>query len=263
MRKCNCALSLFRLAPERSAPSRNAPKRPWYAAISTTGRVAELADAQASGACVRKDVGVQVPPRPLASRDGQNRLRGTFRRAEFRRRSGHSGCDAGADGWPSRRADASRSVASTRCWVDTAHIGCWWIGCGPGESRRKTPRSTNGRRRSRRAMACAGGTGTTWSGFPSSRADTGWSCGKLRPLGRSGTSWTWRVVAGSSWSLQLAICSTPAPGSSPSPCRDGSGGDRQAGTSMTHARLDLSTSRASGRRPRAVHTLPGRPPGVS
>ena len=26
-------------------------------------RVAELADAQASGACVRKDVGVQVPPR--------------------------------------------------------------------------------------------------------------------------------------------------------------------------------------------------------
>ena len=28
------------------------------------GRVAELADAQASGACVRKDVGVQVPPRP-------------------------------------------------------------------------------------------------------------------------------------------------------------------------------------------------------
>src|SRR5438477_8320381 len=35
----------------------------WYAA--TPGRVAELADAQASGACVRKDVGVQVPPRPL------------------------------------------------------------------------------------------------------------------------------------------------------------------------------------------------------
>src|SRR5215213_4980671 len=31
---------------------------------SPLGRVAELADAQASGACVRKDVGVQVPPRP-------------------------------------------------------------------------------------------------------------------------------------------------------------------------------------------------------
>src|SRR2546423_11664508 len=29
------------------------------------GRVAELADAQDSGSCVRKDVGVQVPPRPL------------------------------------------------------------------------------------------------------------------------------------------------------------------------------------------------------
>ena len=28
------------------------------------GRVAKLADAQASGACIRKDVGVQVPPRP-------------------------------------------------------------------------------------------------------------------------------------------------------------------------------------------------------
>jgi hypothetical protein len=30
--------------------------------------VAELADAQASGACVRKDVGVQVPPRPQTDR---------------------------------------------------------------------------------------------------------------------------------------------------------------------------------------------------
>ena len=29
-----------------------------------TGRVAELADAQDSGSCVRKDVGVQLPPRP-------------------------------------------------------------------------------------------------------------------------------------------------------------------------------------------------------
>ena len=30
------------------------------------GRVAELADAQDSGSCVRKDVRVQVPPRPPA-----------------------------------------------------------------------------------------------------------------------------------------------------------------------------------------------------
>src|SRR5205814_2163323 len=37
------------------------------------GRVAELADAQASGACVRKDVGVQVPPRPPTSRGGRGR----------------------------------------------------------------------------------------------------------------------------------------------------------------------------------------------
>jgi hypothetical protein len=28
------------------------------------GRVAELADAQDSGSCVREDVGVQLPPRP-------------------------------------------------------------------------------------------------------------------------------------------------------------------------------------------------------
>jgi hypothetical protein len=34
------------------------------------GRVAELADAQDSGSCVRKDVGVQVPPRPLTSHGG-------------------------------------------------------------------------------------------------------------------------------------------------------------------------------------------------
>ena len=37
-----------------------------YAAvtIALSGRVAELADAQDSGSCVRKDVGVQLPPRP-------------------------------------------------------------------------------------------------------------------------------------------------------------------------------------------------------
>jgi predicted TPR repeat methyltransferase len=38
------------------------------------GRVAELADAQASGACVRKDVGVQVPPRPLVTLDPDDYL---------------------------------------------------------------------------------------------------------------------------------------------------------------------------------------------
>ena len=32
--------------------------------FEVSGRVAKLADAQASGACIRKDVGVQVPPRP-------------------------------------------------------------------------------------------------------------------------------------------------------------------------------------------------------
>lgn len=34
-----------------------------YAGRSKLARVAELADAQDSGSCVRKDVGVQIPPR--------------------------------------------------------------------------------------------------------------------------------------------------------------------------------------------------------
>jgi hypothetical protein len=38
----------------------------WDMLGAPLGRVAELADAQDSGSCVRKDVGVQVPPRPLA-----------------------------------------------------------------------------------------------------------------------------------------------------------------------------------------------------
>ncbi len=36
--------------------------------VRSLGRVAELADAQDSGSCVRKDVGVQVPPRPPTER---------------------------------------------------------------------------------------------------------------------------------------------------------------------------------------------------
>src|SRR4051812_14922096 len=49
------------------------------------GRVAELADAQASGACVRKDVGVQVPPRPRSARGDPTPDLG---RARWRRRPG-------------------------------------------------------------------------------------------------------------------------------------------------------------------------------
>ena len=44
--------------------SRAAPRSRRATLDAPLGRVAELADAQASGACVRKDVGVQVPPRP-------------------------------------------------------------------------------------------------------------------------------------------------------------------------------------------------------
>ena len=40
------------------------PRSPGATLSAPLGRVAELADAQVSGTCVRKDVGVQVPPRP-------------------------------------------------------------------------------------------------------------------------------------------------------------------------------------------------------
>src|SRR5580698_11237001 len=51
---------------KRLRPPRLQGGRPIRSAIVTRslGRVAELADAQDSGSCVRKDVGVQVPPRP-------------------------------------------------------------------------------------------------------------------------------------------------------------------------------------------------------
>ena len=50
--------------PRSECTERPSVDRVRAATLSHSGRVAELADAQASGACVRKDVGVQVPPRP-------------------------------------------------------------------------------------------------------------------------------------------------------------------------------------------------------
>ena len=49
----------------RTAGLRIPPGRSSGSLYRSLGRVAELADAQDSGSCVRKDVGVQVPPRPL------------------------------------------------------------------------------------------------------------------------------------------------------------------------------------------------------
>ena len=46
----------------RGLPERSARRYDFF-----PGRVAELADAQDSGSCVRKNVGVQVPPRPPPS----------------------------------------------------------------------------------------------------------------------------------------------------------------------------------------------------
>jgi hypothetical protein len=45
-------------------PAVNSPRGSSGSLYRSLGRVAELADAQDSGSCVRKDVGVQVPPRP-------------------------------------------------------------------------------------------------------------------------------------------------------------------------------------------------------
>src|SRR5262249_26980959 len=50
--------------PDAARRRRGARRRGAATLAPSLGRVAELADAQASGACVRKDVGVQVPPRP-------------------------------------------------------------------------------------------------------------------------------------------------------------------------------------------------------
>src|SRR5579864_4722551 len=53
------------------------------------GRVAELADAQDSGSCVRKDVGVQVPPRPPTEACSPVQARSA--RASWRLSVGHFG----------------------------------------------------------------------------------------------------------------------------------------------------------------------------
>src|SRR5436309_11251165 len=78
-RKCNCEVSGFGLAlltvsplPRRLFGQGDGGGRLVRCHFPTTGRVAELADAQASGACVRKDVGVQVPPRPPTDGSRQN-----------------------------------------------------------------------------------------------------------------------------------------------------------------------------------------------
>src|SRR6516164_3601603 len=54
------------IGPVPRRPRRGAPLAATTVGRSL-GRVAELADAQDSGSCVRKDVRVQVPPRPLTS----------------------------------------------------------------------------------------------------------------------------------------------------------------------------------------------------
>src|SRR6202167_6515808 len=61
--------TLFRTIPISTVPvARYGHRRKTFLVsrlmLQGLGRVAKLADAQASGACIRKDVGVQVPPRP-------------------------------------------------------------------------------------------------------------------------------------------------------------------------------------------------------
>ena len=51
-------------SPRRESGGGRTGAPPATTVVRSPGRVAELADAQDSGSCVRKDVGVQVPPRP-------------------------------------------------------------------------------------------------------------------------------------------------------------------------------------------------------
>src|ERR1039458_5629750 len=57
-------MALLTVPATRSLAGRHCQFQPLDYCCEVSGRVAELADAQASGACIRKDVGVQVPPRP-------------------------------------------------------------------------------------------------------------------------------------------------------------------------------------------------------
>ena len=57
-------ISVVSAVDATAGPRLGAPQRRRGSLLVPLGRVAELADALASGASVRKDVGVQVPPRP-------------------------------------------------------------------------------------------------------------------------------------------------------------------------------------------------------
>src|SRR5438105_1232045 len=73
------AVDLRAMAPRSTARAAGGPSAcdrlpsPGSQRRGPLGRVAELADAQDSGSCGRKDVGVQVPPRPRSKGAGQNR----------------------------------------------------------------------------------------------------------------------------------------------------------------------------------------------
>jgi hypothetical protein len=58
--------------------------------VRSLGRVAELADAQDSGSCVRKDVGVQVPPRPHTPAPTHPLAHGTYLEGICRRTVGRA-----------------------------------------------------------------------------------------------------------------------------------------------------------------------------
>ena len=74
------------------------------------GRVAELADAQASGACVRKDVGVQVPPRPPGPGVARRRWRPGRRARHARPVSAFDDAARRVDGGADARAVAAGLV---------------------------------------------------------------------------------------------------------------------------------------------------------
>jgi hypothetical protein len=150
------------------------------------GRVAELADAQDSGSCVRKDVGVQVPPRPLRGTDISGRIAPTKPWPECRSEAQlpHDGADSPRI--PGRSPTTPQTRASDSCgfltpdakqppgWLVQREITClrrWAV--GPGRRwhqalRPQPPWSEPGRTSSGTwSSAGWGACGPSWPRFPS------------------------------------------------------------------------------------------------
>ena len=95
------------------------------------GRVAELADAQDSGSCVRKDVGVQVPPRPR-----RRRLSVTGNKTLSRYFLGVYACARGV-------TSGGEQGCADQSWLRSSSLrhSCWgWSGARPAPNQTRLRR---------------------------------------------------------------------------------------------------------------------------